>query len=214
MSFEYSEKMTEVLASRFCHDLINPISAIANGVELIEDGDTEMVLQVANLLTQSSKRAMALLQFFRFAFGSAGAEKPTGSKDLLNYAQELYTENKIVFDWQIDLDKVLAPGNGKIILLAVMICAEALPRGGTIIVKFSTETKENVLFVQSQNNVIKLNPEIHDVIYNNSSNLTPRTLPLLLLNYCINKFLGKANYEIDEKAILLKIILPSISNDS
>ena len=65
-----------MMASRLCHDLLSPVGAFANGLELLADEkDPEMRARVLDLLEQSARTSAAKLKFFRLAFGSAGGSK-------------------------------------------------------------------------------------------------------------------------------------------
>src|SRR5581483_10965798 len=65
-------RVAELLAARICHDLISPITAIANGAELLGEDDPDFAREAVALVGQSARNANARLQFFRFAFGFTG----------------------------------------------------------------------------------------------------------------------------------------------
>lgn len=125
--------MAALLASRVCHDIISPVGALANGLEVLEEDQGEEMREFAmELITKSAKSASAKLKFSRLAFGasgSAGASIDTGE------AQEvvgLYMEGeKADFTWEGT--RTLVPKNRvKLLLNLVLISLGAVPRGGTI----------------------------------------------------------------------------------
>lgn len=80
-----------ILCSRLCHDLVSPVGAIANGIEVLaEENDQDIKDQVMNLLEDSAKRTSERLQFFRLAFGAAG-----GSTLFLTYGR--LTRRSVLF---------------------------------------------------------------------------------------------------------------------
>ncbi len=71
MSGEINLTVMELLSARMCHDLISPVSAIANGIELVTEFEDEMKGEALSLIGDSAQSASRLLQFYRAAFGSA-----------------------------------------------------------------------------------------------------------------------------------------------
>ncbi|TDQ84337.1 histidine phosphotransferase ChpT [Dongia mobilis] len=131
----------ELACSRFCHDLISPIGAVNNGLELLEDEeDPALVAEARGLAERSAKRASALLQTYRCAFGNAGNQAGFGLGESLKLARDFLEGARVTMG---SLPAVLpsdAPaGLGKLLLLGVMVLAETLPRGGTIAVTFAGE---------------------------------------------------------------------------
>jgi len=67
--------LLSLLCSKLCHDLVGPVSAVGNGVEILEDeDDPEMRQQAIGLLAHSAELAANRLKFMRLAFGAAGGE--------------------------------------------------------------------------------------------------------------------------------------------
>jgi histidine phosphotransferase ChpT len=121
-----------LLCSRLCHDLLSPVGALNNGVELLADEQDPMMReQVAELLAQSARSAAEKLKFFRLAFGAAGG---FGDKVDVREARSaieglLGTNGRITLNWMIqehELDKSVI----KVLLNLAMIAGDALVRGG------------------------------------------------------------------------------------
>lgn len=72
MTFPIDLRVLELLAARLCHDLISPVAAIANGVELLGEDDPDFVRDAVSLVGDSAHTANARLQFYRFAYGFRG----------------------------------------------------------------------------------------------------------------------------------------------
>ena len=127
--------LAALLCSRVCHDLISPVGAIMNGLEVMEDGKDEETSKFAmDLIKKSAKTASAKLQFCRLAFGaagSAGAQIDTG--DAEKVARGLIEDEKTKVGW--NLPRVLMAKNRvKLLLNMLLIAAQAIPRGGQITV--------------------------------------------------------------------------------
>jgi len=127
--------LAALLCSRVCHDLISPVGAIVNGVEVFdEDKDEETRTFALELIKKSARTASARLQFCRLAFGaagSAGAQIDTGDAEKM--ARGLIEDEKIKITWT--LARELRPKNQvKLLLNMLLIAAGAIPRGGTLAV--------------------------------------------------------------------------------
>ena len=128
-------ELAALLCSRVCHDLISPVGAIVNGLEVLDDDpkpeDREFAL---DLIRKSAKTASARLQFCRLAFGaagSAGAQIDLG--DAQTMARGHLEDAKTRIAW--NLPRVLLPKNRVKLLLNMMVIAQqTIPRGGVLTV--------------------------------------------------------------------------------
>jgi histidine phosphotransferase ChpT len=125
--------LAALLCSRVCHDLISPVGAIVNGMEVLEDTSDEGTKTFAlDLIKKSANQASARLQFCRLAFGaagSAGAEIDLG--DAEGVARGFFEDDKTKLSWQ--LPRVLLPKNRvKLLLNLLLLATQIIPRGGTI----------------------------------------------------------------------------------
>jgi histidine phosphotransferase ChpT len=125
--------LAALLSSRICHDVISPVGAIVNGLEVLEDEkDEEMRGFALDLIKKSARTASARLQFCRLAFGaagSAGASIDTG--DAEQVARGLLADERTRIEWHAA--RVLMPKNRvKLVLNLCLIAAATIPRGGTI----------------------------------------------------------------------------------
>jgi histidine phosphotransferase ChpT len=126
-------ELAALLCSRVCHDLISPVGAIVNGLEVLDDDpkpdDREFAL---DLIRKSAKTASARLQFCRLAFGaagSAGAQIDLG--DAADVARSLVEDGRVKLDWQ--LPRLLLPKDRvKLLLNLVLVAVATIPRGGTV----------------------------------------------------------------------------------
>jgi histidine phosphotransferase ChpT len=127
--------LAALLCSRVCHDLISPVGAIVNGLEVMEDdNDQETKAFAMDLIKKSVRQASAKLQFCRLAFGaagSAGAQIDIG--DAEKVARAFLEDDKTKITW--NLPRVLLPKNRvKLLLNMLLIAGQSIPRGGQIVV--------------------------------------------------------------------------------
>ncbi|HEY3144750.1 MAG TPA: histidine phosphotransferase family protein [Dongiaceae bacterium] len=124
----------ELACSKLCHDVISPIGAVNNGLELLEEEDDAALKEEATALAQrSAKRASILLQVYRSAFGNAGNQQSFGPREAVALAQEFLQNGKAQLAAADLPDSAAVPaGYGKLALNLIILGADALPRGGTI----------------------------------------------------------------------------------
>src|SRR5436853_7399991 len=127
--------LAALLCSRVCHDLISPVGAVVNGLEVLEEGKDEETRTFAlDLIKKSSQQASARLQFCRLAFGaagSAGAAIDLGSAETV--ARGLLEDEKTKIHW--NLPRALLPKKQVKLLLNLLILAgQIIPRGVTVTV--------------------------------------------------------------------------------
>jgi histidine phosphotransferase ChpT len=128
-------ELAALLCSRVCHDLISPVGAIVNGLEVLDDNpkpdDREFAL---DLIRKSARTASARLQFCRLAFGaagSAGAQIDLG--DAQTMARGHLEDAKTKIEW--NLPRILLPKNKvKLLLNMLVIAQQTIPRGGVLTV--------------------------------------------------------------------------------
>ena len=118
-----------MVASRICHDLIGPIGAIVNGLELMDMAGGSTPGPERDLISDSADSASARLRFFRIAFGAAGSQV-IGGADIETLLGQIGGDSRLQIRWQ--------PSGGqprsavKLVFLALLCCEAALPRGGQL----------------------------------------------------------------------------------
>ena len=126
--------LASLLCSRLCHDMLSPVGALSNGLELLRDEkDPEMRRRCMELLEQSAKASADKLKFFRLAFGAAGG---FGQMVSVSEARELISaligdSGRITLDWKVSREELPKAAVKTLLNLAAM-GIEALVRGGTL----------------------------------------------------------------------------------
>ncbi|KFI34233.1 histidine phosphotransferase [Haematobacter missouriensis] len=124
-----------LIGSRICHDLISPLGAIGNGLELLRmTGDPAG--EEMSLIGDSVAHANARIRFFRIAYGMAGAEQSVAPSELREIVEGLWGQGRIQVDWQA---ASTSRQEVKLALLLLQCLETALPRGGRIEVRHEGE---------------------------------------------------------------------------
>jgi histidine phosphotransferase ChpT len=158
--------LAALLCSRLCHDLISPVGAIVNGIEVMEeDKDEETKTFALDLIKKSAYQASAKLQFCRLAFGaagSAGAQIDLG--DAEKAARGLLEDGKTTLVWNLPR-LLLAKNRVKLLLNMLLIAAGTVSRGGTLTVDPVSGGDGIAGFLVTASGVnAKLNPAIVELL--------------------------------------------------
>ncbi|MBY9061822.1 histidine phosphotransferase [Sphingomonas yunnanensis] len=175
-----------LLCSRLCHDLLSPVGALNNGLELLNDEtDPEMRARCLELLNESARVSANKLKFFRLAFGAAGGfGERVDVREARQAVEGLLGDNKrLQLHWLItgvELPKAAV----KVLLNLALIAGDTLVRGGsvTIGVEEGAETTEIVLRAEGPRLV--LDPELRATLTDgaNGAAITPRAAAAFLVN--------------------------------
>ncbi len=129
--------LLSLLCSKLCHDLVGPVSAVGNGVEILEDeNDPEMRQQAIGLLAHSAELAANRLKFMRLAFGAAGGEGVAISiNEARQTAADFLADGRGELVWPSTQDEEgLGPDKTgiKVLLNLILIANDTIPRGGQV----------------------------------------------------------------------------------
>ena len=160
-----SLEFAALISSRICHDVISPVGAISNGLEVLaEETDEEMREHASQLIQQSAAQASAKLQFARLAFGAAGSQgAEIDLRDAESVSRGIMDEEKHKLNWSGPIATV-AKNKVKLLLNMVTICQAALPRGGTIDVAISGEGEDMAFEITSKGDRVMLSKSIPDLL--------------------------------------------------
>jgi len=128
--------LAALLCSRICHDLISPVGAVVNGIEVMEDdADEQTKIFALDLIRKSATTASARLQFCRIAFGAAGsAGAAIDLGDAEGVARGMLEDDKTKLKW--GLPRVLLPKNRvKLLLNLLLLGGGTIPRGGNLAIE-------------------------------------------------------------------------------
>ncbi len=167
-------RISALLCTRLCHDLIGPAGAVVNGVELLLEDSGKVDDEVLELIRQSAIETTRKLNFFRLAMGVAA--KGQGLSACRAIADDYFTTSKIGLDWSDAIMKTTTPPPPSlipIILILVLCGAEALPRGGRIAIDGAPDGGGFTLRIKATGETIKSD---NDVLLSLSGERDPATL--------------------------------------
>ena len=130
-------ELNALIGSRICHDLISPLGAIGNGIELLSMSGGPAPPEIT-LIAESVENANARIRFFRVAFGAADAESMISNNEVRRVLGDLYRGNRMSVDWRIPDDTLRV--EAKLAFLTLQCFESALPWGGKVAVTRSGNT--------------------------------------------------------------------------
>ena len=154
-------ELAALISSRICHDVISPVGAIANGLEMLgEEQDESMREQTMDLIRKSARQASAKLQFARLAFGAAGsAGAEIDLRDAERVARDFVQGGKHTLFWQ-GAPVTLPKNKVKLLLNLLALGVVALPRGGMVNVQIKGEGPQVAFRVLAQGEPARLSEQV------------------------------------------------------
>ncbi len=193
--------LSALLSSRVCHDLINPVGAISSGLSMIDDqtSDAAMKEMADELVRDGTKKALAILSYARLAYGAAGGH---GAEIKLEDAQDvlsaLFDTTKANLDWRMP-DIMLPKNKVKILLVMAYAAAEAVPRGGDVII---SETQDGFT-LEITGKRLFLNDEFVAAIDGDGTDLKPKFTPAYIAGLLARESNGALKAENDGEKIIM-----------
>ena|SRR5436190_6909691 len=158
--------LASLLCSRLCHDLLSPIGALNNGIELLADEqDPEMRERCLELLAESARASANKLKFFRLAFGAAGGfGDEIDTHEAKTALEGIYgADRRTELGWMVADDK-LPKGAVKLLLNLAMIAGDALVRGGRLDVGAEYRDGALEMVIRAEGPRILLDPKLRETI--------------------------------------------------
>jgi histidine phosphotransferase ChpT len=135
MVISESERLTELLCSRLCHDLISPLSAITNGIELVGEGDKATFDDAIGLIGSSARQGASRLAYFRLALGAGGTEGGTAFGIVRRAIDDYFEDRKLRIGWVEPIPSQDAPLERqfrKLVLNLMLVAGECAQRDAVI----------------------------------------------------------------------------------
>ena len=204
--------LASLLCSRLCHDLLSPVGALNNGLELLaEEKDPEMRKRCMELLEQSARTSADKLKFFRLAFGAAGGfgdtvpvEEPKALIDAL-----VAGNGRITLNWTLGV-AVLPKPAVKVLLNLSHIAIDALVRGGTLDIGAELRDGASEIVVRAAGPKIAFDPVIGKALDGvlDPGELTSRTAPAHMIQQLASARGGGLQYALSDDALVMGAVLP------
>lgn len=166
--------LASLLCSRLCHDLLSPVGALNNGIELLADEqDAEMRERCLELLAESARASANKLKFFRLAFGAGGGfGDEVDTREARGALEGLYgPEKRIELGWIVAGDR-LPKGAVKLLLNLAMIAGDALVRGGRLDVGVERNDGGIEMVIRAEGPRVLVDPMLRATIVNGADGRT------------------------------------------
>lgn len=202
-----STDFASLLCSRLCHDLLSPVGALNNGIELLADEtDPEMRARCLELLAESARASANKLKFFRLAFGAAGGFGETvDTREAQAAIEGLFGENqRIRIGWMIE-DAMLPKAAIKVLLNLALIGGDALIRGGQLDIGAERVDGQIEIVVRADGARIVLDPELRVALTGGADDVpvTPRAAAAYLVHALVEQNDGTLQVSPPEADVLL-----------
>ena len=158
--------LASLLCSRLCHDLMSPVGALNNGIELLSDEqDPDMRQKCLELLADSARASANKLKFFRLAFGAGGGfgEEVDTREARLALEGVFGPERRIELGWMVESDK-LPKGAIKLLLNVALLAGDALVRGGQLDVGAERGDDGIELVIRGEGPRVLLDPSLRQAL--------------------------------------------------
>lgn len=155
--------LSDLIGSRICHDLISPLGAIGNGVELLSLSSSGVVPELA-LISESIENANARIRYFRVAYGSASPGAEIANSELRSILHDMYKGGRLRIEWRPIED--LPRSEVKLAFLVIQCLETCLPWGGTIT---TSRTRDGNWRVTGKGERLKFETSLWDLATNNHS---------------------------------------------
>ena len=208
-------ELASLLASRLCHDLLSPVGAMSNGLELLaEERDPEMRKRCMELLEQSAKTSADKLKFFRLAFGAAGGFGETVAVEEPRALVEALVGNngRIELNWTLGAAALPKPAV-KVLLNLSLIAIEALVRGGKLDIGAELNDGTTEIVVRAAGPKIAFDAAIGRALDGALADgeLSSRTAPAAMIRALAAGQGGGLQFALSEDALVMGAVLPGPS---
>ena len=163
--------LASLLCSRLCHDLLSPVGALNNGIELlVDEDDPEMRERCLELLSESARASANKLKFFRLAFGAGGGfGDEIDTREAKSALEGLYgPEKRIELGWIVAGDR-LPKGAVKLLLNLAMIAGDALVRGGRLDIGAERGEDAIEMVIRAEGTRVLVDPTLRETILRGDS---------------------------------------------
>jgi histidine phosphotransferase ChpT len=210
-----STDLAALLCSRLCHDMLSPVGALSNGLELLADEkDPEMRARCFELLEQSARVSTDKLKFFRLAYGAAGGFGDTVQADEPRelIAALVGANERVELEWAVS-EAALPKAAVKVLLNLASIAFDALVRGGTLSVGAERRDGATEIAVRAAGPRVAFDGSIGKALDGSLSeaDLSGRTAPAHMIRLLAEELGGGVQYALSAEALVMGAVLPDRS---
>ncbi len=200
-------ELVSLLCSRLCHDLVSPVGAVTNGLEVLADEtDAEMREMAMRLITQSAEMAAHRLQFSRLAYGSSGG--PDGLVDMgeaKKVTAAILQNHKITLEWGCSIGAINRMP-AKLLVNAAFLAAESLPRGGALAAALSQEGGVTIIKITANGPMVRPIDGMAEILNGDRAvaSLAPRAAQAFYTGLIARLMGGKLQASVNPEQLLLQ----------
>lgn len=205
-----SVDLASLLCSRLCHDMLSPVGALSNGLELLaEENDPEMRKRCFELLEQSARTSADKLKFFRLAFGAAGGFGENVSVEEPHALVAALAGEKVELNWHISASE-LPKAAIKVLLNLAAIGIDALVRGGTLDIGAELQNGAVEIAIRATGPKIAFDPSVGRALDGSLADeeISSRTAPAYMLCLLATGCGGGLQYALSDDALVMGAVLP------
>ena len=204
--------LAALLCSRLCHDMLSPVGAISNGLELLADeNDPEMRDKCVELLEQSAKISTDKLKFFRLAFGAAGGfGESVPIEEAQDVIEALASDAKgVTINWALTENSLPKPAV-KVMLNLAQIALDALVRGGTLDIGAEMREGNAEIVARANGERIAFDETIGKALQGElpTGDLSSRTAAAHMIALVADELGGGLQYKLADNTLVLGAVLP------
>lgn len=204
--------LASLLCSRLCHDMLSPVGALTNGLELLaEEQDDEMRQRCFELLEQSAHISSSKLKFFRLAYGSAGSFSESVSlEEPRALIMALAGDNgRITVEWHVGGTQ-MSKSAVKILLNLAAIGIEALPRGGKLEIAGEMGQEATEIVVRASGARIAFDGTVGQALDGSLDDrqISARTAPAYMMYLLAAECGGGIQHMLQDDALIMGAVLP------
>lgn len=199
-------ELASLLCSRLCHDLLSPVGALNNGLELMADEqDPEMRERCLELLAESAKASASKLKFFRLAFGAGGGfGEEIDTREARTALEGLFgAEKKIELGWMVAAEK-LPKEAVKVLLNLALVAGDALVRGGRLDIGAERGANGTEIVIRAEGPRLLLDPNLRATLERGAAGtIEPRAAGAWLAHALITEAGGKLQISPADSPVLM-----------
>lgn len=204
--------LAALLCSRLCHDMLSPVGALNNGLELLADEkDPAMRQRCLELLEQSARTSANKLKFFRLAYGAAGG---FGEQVPVEEAHELLTaltnaDERLTLEWAVG-EQTLSKPAIKVLLNLAAMGLDSLVRGGTLAVGAERNEGRTEIAIRASGPRVAFDANVGKALDGGlaEDDLSGRTAPAHMIRLIVERDNGAVQYHHGDDALVLGAMLP------
>ena len=194
-----------LLCSRLCHDLLSPVGALNNGLELLADEhDPDMRARCLELLADSARASANKLKFFRLAFGaSGGLGDSIDTREARAALEGLFGDNhRVQLGWMVEAPSLPKPAV-KVLLNLALLAGDALVRGGQLDIGAEPTANGIDIAVRADGLRIVLDAELRGALLGDAAMMTPRAAAACLVRELVEQSGGTLQVSPVDSPVLL-----------